>query len=910
MNKKAKKPSYEELEKRIEELEKDGHKFQQKEDELKDTRDKYRDIIDLVQEGYFEIDLRGNFLFFNKRIYDFLGYTRDELAKITYRDYTTPEEYNRIYTNFNEVYRTGKDGVVRHHELIKKDGSIGFAELHISLMKNETGESVGFQCVARNLTEKKKIEKALRKSEEKYRTILETMEEGYYETDLAGNYTFINEAELRLFGYSSEELIGMNYQEHSIPENAKRIYKVFNEVYKTGIPAKMIEYEIIKKDGSHVVLESSTLLIRDENGKPIGFRGVSRHVTERKNAEEALRKSEERHRSILENMEEGYYEVDLAGNYTFYNEAACKTLGYARNEMIGMNNREYSTPEEAKKMNKIFKEVYRTGVPAKVIDYEITTKDGSTKTLETSASLIRNEDGKPVGFCGITRDMTDKKKAINALSDSEEKYRLLVENSNDAIFIEQDGAIKFSNTRAEGLTGYPAEELERIPFVNMIHPGDKKSFIDQHKKESGDDNKQAEAYVFRIKNAKEETLWIEMSSVEIIWEGKIATLKFLKDITQHKKIEAQFIQAQKMESLGTLAGGIAHDFNNLLMGIQGNASLVQLALGEKNPHIEKLKSIEHLVKDGSELTKQLLGVARGGKYEVLPTNVNKIVKKSADMFGRTRKEISIHKILKKDLWVTEIDRSQIEQVLLNLYVNAWHAMPDGGDLYLETKNTTLDEYYTKNYGTDPGKYIRITVTDNGIGMDEETRKRVFDPFFTTKEMGRGTGLGLASAYGIIRNHKGIINVYSEIEQGTTFNIYLPISGKKVDEEKYYKEEIRSGKETILFVDDEDTIIEVGQQLLEILGYKVVLTKSGKETIDVYQKKKGKIDLIILDMVMPEMSGGDTYDRLKEINPDVKVLLSSGYSLNGQAEEILKRGCKGFIQKPFSLEELSKRIREV
>ena len=418
------------------------------------------------------------------------------------------------------------------------------------------------------------------------------------------------------------------------------------------------------------------------------------------------------------------------------------------------------------------------------------------------------------------------------------------------------------------------------------------------------------SYSFRIGHKQGETIWVELNALPITWEGRPATLNFLRDVTPQKRMEVQLIQARKMEAIGTLAGGIAHDFNNLLMGIQGNTSLMLLDVATGHPHYQNLKSIEKMVQHGSGLTKQLLGVARGGKYEVNTTDLNRLIEAGVDLFGRTRKEISIHRRLQENLWPVEADRGQIEQVLLNLYVNASHAMPEGGELYIETKNLILDQERMTPHGLSAGRFVRVSVTDTGIGMDETTLKRVFDPFFTTKEMGRGTGLGLASAYGIIRNHNGIINVYSEKGEGTTFNIYLPASDKQIQEKIVSVEAILKGTETILFVDDEKAVLQIGKQLLERLGYRVIDATSGPKAIEIFRKKRESLDLVILDMIMPGMSGGETYDQLSEIDPNVKVLLSSGYSINGQAKKILQRGCKGFIQKPYNLRDLSKRVRQI
>ena len=504
-------------------------------------------------------------------------------------------------------------------------------------------------------------------------------------------------------------------------------------------------------------------------------------------------------------------------------------------------------------------------------------------------------------------------RALDALRKSEERFRIAAESASHLIY-EWDlesGHLEWFGKIDEHL-GYEPGELPRTieALKDIIHPDDLHhvtASIEKHIKTHEPYHEE-----FRV-FGKDETVHYWWNRGTVILDEKGNASKWIgvqTDVTEQRRLRDQLQQSQKMEAIGTLAGGIAHDFNNLLMGIQGRTSLMLMDIDSSYPNYVHFKEIEDIVKRGADLTKQLLGFARGGKYEVKPTDMNDLISKSSDMFGRTKKEISVYGKYQEGIWTVEVDKGQIEQVLLNLYVNAWQAMPGGGELYLRTENITLDKSYLKPFDIKPGRYVKISITDTGIGMDEATRHRIFEPFFTTKEMGRGTGLGLASAYGIIKNHEGFINVYSEQGQGTTFNIYLPASDKELIEEKELPCELLKGTETVLFVDDEEMIREVGGALLGQLGYKVLSAGNGKKAVEVYSNNKDKIDIVVLDMIMPEMGGDKAYDKMKEINPDIKVLLSSGYSVNGDATKILERGCDGFIQKPFNMKQLSKSIREI
>lgn len=604
--------------------------------------------------------------------------------------------------------------------------------------------------------------------------------------------------------------------------------------------------------------------------------------------------------------------IILQHNVIKYSNAAwAEITGYSIKEMCGWESNQFIErihPDDRDHLSEQMKKKLSRDLDYKSrYDWRLITKSGDIRWIAMYSRPTFYQSDNAIFATMI--DITENKKAVQALEENEEKYRFLIDNATDAICIAQDERVKFLNPESIQITGYSEEELMSMSFMHLIHPDDRAMVVERHQKRLKGETLES-TYSFRLVTKNGDQRWGQLNTALINWQGRPATLNIIRDITQQKQMEEKLLHAHKMESIGTLAGGIAHDFNNILMGIQGYTSLMMTEVEELSYHYEHLKNVEQLVKNAAQLTGQLLGFARKGKYQAVPSNLNQILDHSAVMFGRTKKRIVIKKKFEPKLQLVEVDRRQIEQVLLNLFVNAGQAMPDGGELHLQTDNVTLDETYANSHEVKPGPYVRISVRDTGVGMDEKTIGKIFDPFFTTKEMGRGTGLGLASTYGIIKNHSGIINVYSENGFGSTFNVYLPVTDKVVHQEAKTDPDLVRGSGKVLLVDDEQVIINVGKQILEKIGYTVFLAQSGAEAVTIIEEKGDEIDIVILDLVMPGMGGGEVFDMIKKIKPSLKVLLSSGYSINGEATEILSRGCDGFIQKPFTIMLLSQKINKL
>ncbi len=529
------------------------------------------------------------------------------------------------------------------------------------------------------------------------------------------------------------------------------------------------------------------------------------------------------------------------------------------------------------------------------------------KVEDRTAELARANES-------LESELRERERAEQLLRASEEKYRTIFEESKDVIYISApEGRFLDINPAGVELFGYSSED--EILQIDMgrdlyVRPEDREEFRRRMKRQGFVKDYEL---TFRRKDGKQVIVLATANTVHDENGTVVAYRGIMRDVTEQKLLEQQLLQVQKMESIGTLAGGIAHDFNNILGGILGYASLMKTKMTPDHPFFKYVDTIEKGGKRASELTSQLLGFARGGKYDTKPVDLNAIVEETLGIIGRTfEKSIEIETRPQKPLPTVEADAGQMQQVLLNLCVNAADAMADkGGTLTIATSVEMVDEEHAKRHlNARAGSYLVLSVTDTGTGIDEQTMQRIFEPFFTTKEEGKGTGLGLAMVYGVVKNHGGFVDVSSEPGKGTTFKTYLPSSEKALEEPPTLSEPQLGENELILVVDDEESMRSFVEETLETHGYRTVLAKDGQEAIDAFRTYNGQIALVILDLVMPTMGGRETFLKLKELNRDVKVMLSTGYGQNGKAQEILEGGAKGFLQKPYQVVPLLAKVRAI
>jgi PAS domain S-box-containing protein len=770
-------------EKKFQVVHQDITERKQAEEALRQSEEKYRTILKEMGDAYFEVDLAGNVIFANDSMCRYLGYSIEELLGMNYRSFTAKEDIERVYRVYNEVYRTGKPNRGYNNKTVRKDGSIGVVDFKVSPSRSQGGEIIGFQGVGRDITERKQAEEALAKSEEKYRTILNEMEDGYFEVNLAGNLTFVNDSTCRSLGYSVEELLGMNYRRFTAEDSIEDVYQAFNEVYKTGEPNKGFFWKIIRKDGSIGFADTAVSLLRGHGGEIIGFRGLGRDVTERRMAEEALAKSEEKYRTVLEGMGESYYETDLDGNFAFFNDALCRQMRYSREELMGMNYKVYTPPEHVKRVFKIYTEVYRTGEPVHV-DMEEIRKDGTRLFVENSVLPLRNEMGEIIGFRGLGRDVTERKRTEEALRESEARHRTLFETmAQGVVYQNAKGLIISANPAAERILGLTLNQMMGRTSVDprweAIHedgsdfPGDTHPAMVALK--TCKPVRNVVMGVFHPGFNKH--VWININAIPQFLAGESKPYQVyttFEDITGLKlaaeELEKAVEELQRSNAeLERFAYVASHDLQEPLRMVSSYTQLLERRYKDKLD-ADANDFINYAV-DGAERMQQLLNdlliYSRVGTRAkpFKRTDMEEVLQAALANLQVTIKE-SKARVIHDPLPTVMADEGQMVQVLQNLISNAVKFRGERSPRIRVSAERRDSEWV-------------FSVKDNGIGIESQYFDRVFLVFQRLhRDEYPGTGTGLAIAKRIVERHGGRMWIESQPGKGSTFYFSIKATGNR------------------------------------------------------------------------------------------------------------------------------------
>ena len=641
---------------------------------------------------------------------------------------------------------------------------------------------------------------------------------------------------------------------------------------------------------------------------------LEREIVERRRMEAALSESEDKFRALVTHSPVGIFQTSPTGAYMFVNKQWTELTSMAAEAAIGQGWAQALHPADATRVLDEWHAATSSGRKF-AQEYRFLDEKGNIRWVFSTADPLYNPNRQVLGYFGIISDITENKRAREALRESEERYRLITENTNDLISLydhDQQHVCVYASPSHRHVLGYEPSMLHTIATSDLIHPDDREAIHKLFVRGAAPGTAQA---TYRQRHADASWRWIEAHATTIIQQGRHYTLLVGRDFTDRKRLEAQFLQAQKMESIGRLAGGIAHDFNNLLTAIIGNTELALDALPNDHTARADVAEIARAADRAVGLTRQLLAFARQQIIEPHVLDLSRLLLDMGTLLRRLLGEdVELATIAPSLLWRVKGDPNQIEQVVINLAVNARDAMPNGGKLTLEITNTVLDDELAQQHvGLPPGRYVVLAISDTGMGMDEETQRRAFEPFFTTKPKGRGTGLGLATSYGIIQQHGGNIWVYSEINHGTTFKIYLPGIDDPADipQQVIASPDLPRGNETILLVEDEPAVRELAARILRTQGYQVIEATQGREALGMIDGGKHlPIDLLLTDVVMPQMSGKAIAEHLQGRFPTLKVLYISGYTDNAIVHHGRLTPGVAFLHKPFTPAALVRKVRDV
>ena len=768
--------------------------------------------------------------------------------------------------------------------------------------------------------ERKQSEEESKKRQKYLEAVLHEAPDAIVALDASHHILEWNPGAEKIFGYTRDEAVGMDLDDlvsgPDVVDEAKANTKKVLSGQNLS-PTEAIRY---RRDGTavNVITAGSSIQI---DGEVHGAVGVYTDITDRKQAEEALREGEEKFRLTFESVPDAVTISSMEdGRYLYVNDGFCRITGHSKEEAVGKTAFELGLYVNPADRERLLANLQDKGM---VEGFEVQFRMKDERVVDTLLSGRIFQYGEENCLVAVTKDITQFKEAQEKVRESEKRYRDLFNSVSDLIYTHDlEGRFLSANKALTEIFDYEPEDFIGRKVTDIMKPELRPLFYTEYieaiKKQGH--NEGVTAYFTK----DDRKIYIEYRNRLITpGEGEPYITGIGRDVTERiqaereiKKLNKEMLQAQKMEAVGTLAGGIAHDFNNLLQGILGFTQMLLMEKDGNDPDTAKLKQIEKAAHRASELTQQLLAFSRKVESNLRPVDLNQELEQVRNLLERTiPKMIAIELHLEDHLNVIRADPAQLEQVIMNLGVNARDAMPDSGKLVFETENATLDQEYCKAHlGARPGRYVLLSISDTGQGMDRETLEHIFEPFFTIKEVGSGTGLGLAMVYGIIKGHGGYIMCYSEPGEGTTFKIYLPVMegvpARNETETNRNAAVPEGGRETILLVDDEEILRDIGKDILVKFGYTVLLAADGESALELYRENPEDISLVILDIVMPGMGGKKCLEEILKVNPQAKVVMASGYSINGRVKEVLDGGARAFIKKPYELKQMLAEVRKV
>lgn len=885
---------------------------------LRDAIQLNKEIIDSAQEGIIVYDLDLRYRVWNPFMEKLSGVPANNVLGLHPLEVFPFHKENQLMNVLERALNGETLEPIDFPFSLPASGLSGWTSDQSSPLRNANGDIIGVIATVRDITSRKEAEEKLRRNEKLLQNIIDSSADYIYVKDTCLRTMLCNRTFARAVGKNPQDMVGKTDIENGwLPEfvigNPDKGIRGFENDDKDALSGKKVHIidELGNVNDKVRSFDTIKMPLRDENGAIIGIFGISRDITERQQAEEELLKQKHFLQKAQEIGKMGSWELNIPENKLLWTDENYRIFGLP----IG-SELTYETflgcvhPDDREYVDREWKASF-AGNP-----YDIEHRlliDGKVKWVREKAELAFDEKGECIQGTGFTQDITDRKHSEIELRESEQKFRNFTEQSFVGFYIIQDGLFKYVNPKFADIFGYSADEcLDGMHFRQLVHPEDLATVKEQVRRRE-DGEIESVQYTFRGVKKNGEIIHVSIYGSSLIYQGRAAAIGTMMDITKELEMKKRIAQSQRIEAIGSLAGGIAHDFNNILFPIVGLSEMLLEDLPQGSPEHGNALEIFKAGKRGSDLVKQILAFSRQSEQKKMPIRIQQILKEVTRLSRSTiPANIKITQDIQSDCSMVQADATQIHQIAMNLITNAYHAVePKSGEIAVRLREVDVGPGQLPDSELLPGRYAVLSVSDTGIGIEPAIMHKIFEPYFTTKEQGKGTGLGLSVVYGIVKDHHGDIKAYSELGQGTDFNVYLPIIEQSEGASPVEKSiDSPVGYERILLVDDEEPIAGLEKQMLERLGYTVTMRANSLEALEAFKAKPDLYDLVISDMTMPNMTGERLACELISIRPDIPIIICTGFSERLNREKAASIGVKGFLMKPIVKAEMARFVRKV